>query len=128
MLCDRITWPDLSALRVLELMTDGYYHERKLQTLLPHLSLESLTVQLSGDKDCVAIGNHVMSTTSLKELCIISSDRMVKTYTMEDITAAIVSNQSLPLERLKFKCKCTFTSPAGDSLAQFITNTTTLTQ
>ena len=128
MSCDHITWPDLSALRVLELMTDGYHRERKLQTLLPHLSLESLTVQLSGGKDCVAIGNHVMSTTSLKELCISQSLQYnwITEYTIEDITAAIVSNQSLSLERLELECECKFTATAGDSLAQFITNTTTL--
>ena len=42
------------------------------------------------------------------------------------MTAALASNQSLPLERLELGCKCAFTATAGDSLAQFITNTTTL--
>ena len=147
MSCDCITWPDLSALRVLELMTTGeYYHkwkfqtlfpnlpldsesvttdcERKLETLLPHLSLESLTVLSSGDSDCVAIGNHVMSTTSLEELSFHARFRN-RGYPMEDVSAALASNQSLPLERLELECY-TFTATAGDSLAQFITNTTTL--
>ena len=43
---------------VLELATKGYKTERKLQTLLPHLSLESLIVLSSGNEDCVVIGNH----------------------------------------------------------------------
>ena len=127
--CDRISWPNLSALRVLEFnnMIAGpfYYRERKFQTLLTHLSLESLTINLlfCSDSDCAAIGNHVMSTTSLKELCISSHWSRNR---MEYITAALVNNQSLPLERLVFKYAGTFTATAGDSLAQFITNTTTL--
>ena len=128
-----ITWPDLSALRVLELVisrprADGT--NSKLNTLLPHLSLKSLTIASARHtcelvyEDCVAIENHITSTTSLKEFIlpdIISDEKIV-----QDITAALASNQSLPLERLEFECKCTFTATAGDSLAQFITNTTTL--
>ena len=119
--CDQITWPDLSALRVLELEIKGYT-KRKLETLLHGLSLESLTVLHSHDEDWVAIGNHITSTTTLKELCILSSDIIEKG--VEAITAALASNQSLPLERLELECECTFTATAG--LAQFITNTTTL--
>ena len=122
--CDQITWPDLSALRVLELETKGHT-KRKLETLLPDLSLESLTVLRSHDEECVAIGDHITSTTTLKELCILSSD-ISEEKGVEAITAALASNQSLPLERLELECKCTFTATAGDSLAQFITNTTTL--
>ena len=121
--CDQITWPDLSALRVLELETKGHT-KRKLETLLPGLSLESLTVLRSHDEECVAIGDHITSTTSLKELCI--SSGISEEKGVEAITAALASNQSLPLERLELECKCTFTATAGDSLAQFITNTTTL--
>ena len=124
--CDQITWPDLSALRVLELEIKGHT-KRKLETLLPGLSLESLTVLRSRNEECVAIGNHITSTTTLKELCILSSD-ISEEKGVEAITAALASNQSLPLERLEFKCEYTFqfTATAGDSLAQFITNTTTL--
>ena len=131
--CDQITWPDLSALQQLELIISGKTNW-KLNTLLHHLSLESLIVAPAINipselvhEDCVAIGDHITSTTSLKELCIssnttcISSDKGV-----EAITAALASNQSLPLERLELECECTFTATAGDSLAQFITNTTTL--
>ena len=129
--CDQITWPDLSALQQLELIISGETN-RKLNTLLPHLSLESLTIAPASHitsklvhEDCVAIGDHITSTTSLKELCI-SSDTISSDKGVEAITAALACNQSLPLERLELKCKCTVTATAGDSLAQFITNTTTL--
>ena len=124
-----ITWPDLSALQVLELIISGET-DWKLNTLLSHLSLESLTIAPTRDatiivyEDCVAIGDHITSTTRLKELCI-SSD-ISDEKGVEAITAALASNQSLPLERLELECGCTFTATAGDSLAQFITNTTTL--
>ena len=124
---DRISWPNLSALRVLEIAGTDHYTgtEQKFQTLLTHLSLESLTITFlfCSNEDCASIGNHVMSTTSLKELCISSHWSRNR---MEYITAALVNNQSLPLERLVFKYAGTFTATAGDSLAQFITNTTTL--
>ena len=122
---DCISWLNLSALRVLEIAGTNSGIEQKFQTLLTHLSLESLTITFlfCSDRDCAAIGNHVMSTTSLKELCISSHWSRNR---MEYITAALVNNQSLPLERLVFKYAGTFTATAGDSLAQFITNTTTL--
>ena len=124
MSCDHITWPDLSALRVLKIVICGKT-SWKLNTLLPHLSLKSLTIAPANDMtlhcqveydDCVAIGDHVISTNSLKELHLLAHSINVKG--VEAITAA--------LERLEFKCECTFTATAGDSLAQFITNTTTL--
>ena len=136
--CDRIIWPDLSALRVLGLEISGQTEPKLNTLLLPHLSLESLAITPGsrascslGYEDCVAIGNHVKSTTSLKELYIIADDQeelLVKLDEkgMEAITAALASNQSLPLERLELGCECTFTATAGESLAQFITNTTSL--
>ena len=127
--CDRIEWPDLSALRVLHLGISGET-ELKLNTLLPSLSLESLTIASAAKdsglvyEDCVAIGGHVISTTSLKKLFIVEGIRDEKG--METITAALASNKSLPLERLELECVCIFTATAEESLAQFITNTTTL--
>ena len=134
-LCDSISWPDISALRVLELTVTSQT-ECKLNTLLLHLSLVVLTITLGAKvcgiayEDCVAIADHITSTTSLRELCI-SSSYVGKMNTsiayekgVETITAALASNHSLPLERLELVC--TFTATAGDSLAQFITNTTTL--
>ena len=132
--CDHIIWPDLSTLQVLHLGISDQT-ECKLNTLLPHLSLEALTITSGngvcslGYEDCVSIGNHVISTTSLKELCIIFENTAIRVSDekgMEAITAALASNQSLPLERLELECECTLTATAGDSLAQFIANTTTL--
>ena len=150
MSCDRITWPDFSELRVLELMIEGKCSELnlmklnapkrplpewKLKTLLSCcISLESLTVLCSNslvDEDCVAIGYHITSTNSLKKLCLSLGESLYRFVGMSGkgvaaITAALASNQSLPLERLELECGCTFTATAGDSLAQFITHTTTL--
>ena len=125
--CNHITSQDLSALRVLELVLSGQ-SERNLKSLLPNLSLESLTIAPASEggclvyNDCVAIGVYV--TSALKELNI-SSD-ISDEKGVEGITAALASKKSLPLERLVLKCGCTFTAIAGDNLAQFITSTTRL--
>ena len=71
--CGEITWPDLSQLRVLELTIWSLV---KLDSLLPHLSLESLT--MTGDsegrlleyEDCVAIEHHLTNTSTLKHISI----------------------------------------------------------
>ena len=131
--CDAepITCSDLSALRVLELVISGK-NILELNTLLPHLSLESLTIAAASNhcalvyEDCVAIRDHITSTTSLKELCLSSDILLSDKKGVEAITTGLARNQSLPLERLELECECTFTATAGDSLAQFITNTTTL--
>ena len=76
--CDGIPWPDLSGLRVLTLgISEGETWRGKnwrLDNLLPHLSLESLTIIAYGGyllfEDCVAIALHIKSTTCLKELCV----------------------------------------------------------
>ena len=137
--CDSITWPDLSALRVLRLVIIGQTNLR-LDTLLPHLSLESLTIQVyiyedDGnefpvrvvDENCVAIADHI---TAMKELCISSYDNGLidigDNRGLEAITKALADNQSLPLERLVLELKCTFTDNAAEYLAQFISNTNSL--
>ena len=120
--CDVIPWPDLSGLRVLTLSMNGKKNWR-LDTLLPHLSLESLTIS-GGDlvfEDCDAIGLYIKSTTCLKELYVDMDDKEI-----EVISETLSDNQSLPLERLKLMCYGAFTNTAADCLAQFITNTTTL--
>ena len=129
--CDSITWPDLSTLRVLDIEFN-YGTKWRLDTLLSHLSLDSLTVHIiHSDLVCVAIGDHIKSTSChLKEL-FITSQVPGKTWfadveDMETITAALASNHSLPLERLELKCECEFTDTAAEDLAQFMTNTTTL--
>ena len=82
--CDSIAWPELSSLRVLSLNISGKTSWR-LDTLLPHLSLESLTLTLNEESenvglmvaDCVAIGMHITAATYLKELCFFYIGRML---------------------------------------------------
>ena len=130
--CDGITWPDFSGLRVLALRIKSKLNWR-LDTLLPHLSLESLTISFTGDgglvfEDCVAIGKHIKSTTCLKELYITHYTGLIvrDDEVMEVISEALADNQSLPLERLELECYSTFMDTAADCLAQFITNTTNI--
>ena len=130
--CNSIPWPDLSGLRVLRLEITGRKNWR-LDTLLPHLPLESLTTTVDSlvCEDCVAIGNHIASTKYLKELSLddgydSSGSTGVDDEGMEAITRALAGNQSLPLERLEWVCWYTFTDTAADCLAQFITNTPSL--
>ena len=139
--CDSITWPDLSVLRVLSLNISGITSWR-LDSLLPHLSLESLTLALNEDSanvglrfdDCVAIGNHITTATHLKELCFVYRKDIILTHSpvvdiregLEAIIEALTGNHSLPLERLEFEWNCTFTDTAANYLTQFISNTTTL--
>ena len=131
--CDGIPWPDLSGLRVLNLGIRRKENWR-LDSLLPHLSLESLTI-IAGEgylllEDCDAIGLHIKPTTCLKELCVACIDIdfpiTIDDKGMEVISKALSDNQSLPLERLELECYGTFTNTAADCLIQFITNTTTL--
>ena len=132
--CDGITWPDLSGLRVLTLEIREKKNWR-LDTLLLHLSLESLTISCTGGaslvlEDCVTIGQHIKSTTCPKKLYILNHH--IIGYIDEDnkgievISKALSNNQSLPLERLELIYNNTFTNTVADCLAQFITNTTTL--
>ena len=123
--CDSITWPDLSTLRVLDIEFNSGT-KWKPDTLLSHLSLDSLTVHIYSDLVCDAIGDYIKSTSChLKELFITLEDP-IDEEDVEAITAALASNNSLPLERLELKCECEFTDTAAEDLAQFITNTTTL--
>ena len=142
---DSITWPELSALRVLSLNISGKTSWR-LGTLLPHLSLESLTITLSIDnqvvglmfEDCIAIGDHITTTTCLKELRFVSRNNMNDMYRhlltdihvddkgLEAITKALADNQSLRMERLVMDWDFKFTDTATDHLTHFISNTTTL--
>ena len=129
--CDGITWPDLSGLQVLTLRISGKENWR-LDSLLPHLSLESLTITADEGylllEDCDAIGLHIKYTTCLQELCVTCYKKptYIGDEEMEVISKTLSDNQPLPLERLKLECESTFTDTAADCLAQFITNTTTL--
>ena len=145
-----IIWPQLSTLRVLSVdvrsgTSSNSFKCWRLDTLLPHLSLESLTLILTKQymywykdvsvvfEDCVAVGNHITATTCLKELCFTYDEQYkpgdvvgIGDKGLEAITKALVDNQSLPLERLELCLKCTFTDTAADCLVKFISNTTTL--
>ena len=128
--CDSITWPDLSTLRVLDIEVNSWT-KWGLDTLLSHLSLDSLTVHIYSGLVSDSIGDYIKSTSChLKELFIMSKDParlwFVDAVDVEAITAALASNHSLPLEKLELKCKCEFTDTAAEDLAQFMTNTTTL--
>ena len=87
---------------------------------------QSLTAHVYSDLVYVAIGDYIKSTACcLHELFITSIEPwFVDKEAVEAITAALVSNHSLQLEKLKLKCKCVFTDTAAEDLAQFITNTT----
>ena len=136
-LCDSITWPDLSTLRVLSLVISDKTILR-LDTLLPHLSLESLTITIDKGyndaslvyEDCVSIADYITSVACLKELCITSCGivgiAVIGDKGMEAITKALADNQSLPLERLELNCECTYTDNAAEYLAQFISNANSL--
>ena len=129
-----ITWPDLSALKVLLLEVTGLSHW-KLDT---HFALESLFFEPDGEcpysefDNCVAISDHIKSTKILKQLSFGSiylhyiGSMCIGEKGLEVIATALANNHSIPLERLQFVDGCTFTDTAAHCLAQFIANTTTL--
>ena len=134
--CDCISWPNLSALQVLEIAISRSKNW-KLNILLSHLSLQSLILIATGcgvnlaAEDSEALIDFLTATTHLKEFSMRGSEEGsldIGSSELEMITGALVSNQSLSLEILKLDCYCSFTDTASDSLAQFITNTATLNQ
>ena len=131
--CSSITWPDLSGLRVLHLEISGERNWR-LDTLLPHLSLESLTIESAGDRgtvvfeDCVAIGMLLSSSNCLKCLHFQGVEPIlaIARQGMEAITKAMSENEHLPLRSVVMECEWTFSDTAAHSLAVFIRKSTTL--
>ena len=140
--CSSITWPDLSGLRVLHLAISGERNWR-LDTLLPHLSLESLTIETIDStrygctvvfEDCVAIGMLLSSSNCLKCLEFQSYEYSfdidpplhIAPEGMEVITKATSENEHLPLRSVVMWCGCTFSDTAAHSLAVFIRKSTTL--
>ena len=107
--CSAISWPDLSSLKHLILQIDKSI-PWELDSLLPHLSLRSLTFGANNGRptllleDCEAIASHVATTTSLKELsfeffgnCLeISEEGMKKVF------SAMLDNTLLSLHNLSF--------------------------
>ena len=131
--CSSITWPDLSGLRVLHLAISGERNWR-LDTLLPHLSLEYLTFDSTRDgctvvfEDCVAIGMLLSSSNCLKGLEFQNYESFldIVPQDMEAITKAMSENEHLPLRSVVMECRCTFSDTAAHSLAVFIRKSTTL--
>ena len=133
--CSSITWPDLSGLRVLHLAISGERNWR-LDTLLPHLSLESLTIESTLGRgtgtvvfeDCEAIRVLLSSSNCLKCLHFqrYESPLDIDPKGMEVITRAMSENEHLPLRCVVMECRCTFSDTAAHSLAVFIRKSTTL--
>ena len=131
--CCSITWPDLSGLRVLHLAISDERNWR-LDTLLPHLSLESLTFDSTRlgytvvFEDCVAIGMLLSSSNCLEYLEFQKYEFLLDIVPqgMEAITKAMSENEHLPLRSVVIECKCTFSDTAAHSLAVFIRKSTTL--
>ena len=130
--CSDIPWPDLSSLRVLMLAIREKTKKLALDTLLPSLTLESLTLDgticygSEGPPSCeyhVPIGQYIRTAATLKELSLKHIN--LNEEGIEVIARALASSP-LSLERLELVGKCSFTDTAADCLAQFITNSTTL--
>ena len=121
---------DLSALRILELSMGVIADVSDFSSNC----LESLTIIATSkvtfrNTSCEAIGKYLSSTCSLKtchlravdgKTLILSNDQL------EAITKGMSDNIALPLKSLEINCKCTFTTTATRSLAQFISKSTTL--
>ena len=131
--CCSVTWPDLSGLRVLHLAISGERNWR-LDTLLPHLSLESLTIEATSNggivifEDCVAIGMLLSSSNCLKYLEFQNYKSLfgITPQGMEAITKAMSENENLPLRSVVMESGWTLSDTAAHSLAVFIRKSTTL--
>ena len=134
-----LSLPPSSTLHILELQIDDNNSAFNISCDLPFSSLEVLIISSSckgatlGPKIFEAISKLLSSTTSLKEFHLSPNIRNggefsihVSNKDMEVITNCLNDNLVLPLVSLDIDCKCTFTTTATWSLAQFITRNTTL--
>ena len=133
-----LSLPPLSTLHILELQVDNNKSAFNISCDLSFSSLEALIIGSScegttlGAKTCKAIGKLLSSTSSLKEFHLSPTVRSrafsahVSNKDMEVITKGLSDNRALLLKSLDINCKCTFTTTATRSLAQFITRSTTL--
>ena len=124
--CSDIPWPDLSSLRVLKLAISEGAKKLALDTLLPSLTLESLTLDsfdIEPSEYHMPIGHYIRTAATLKELSLkwiyLNEEGM-------EVIAGALANSPLSLERLELEGGYSFTDTAADCLAQFITNSTTL--
>ena len=133
-----LSLPPLSTLHIMELQVDNNKSAFNISYDLPFSSLEALMISSScegttlGAKTCNAIAKLLSSTTSLKKFFLSPKIRNhafsahVSNNGMEVITKGLSDNIALPLKSLDIDCKCTFTTTATRSLAQFIIRSTTL--
>ena len=120
---------NLSSLRILVLTMDII---SSISVLSVHC-LESLTIIGTSKngvsiKSVKAIGKFLLSSSSLKELCVKES---ISLKPMEEIVKGVCDNTALPLRRLEicgevFETRCSLSTTASRSLGQFITRSTTL--
>ena len=124
--CSAISWPDLSSLKYLTLQIDESIPS-ELDSLLPHLSLRSLTFGSNASEplsleDCEAIASHVATTTSLEELHFeffgVFFDMSEKG--MEKIFSAMLDNISLSLHTFSVRGVETIHDEAAEMLSIFI--------
>ena len=120
-----LSLPHLSALRILELSLGG--KSDVCDFSLP--VLESLTV--------IGTAQNSINPNTKKALCkLLSSSSSIVHFhfrnkvsdskSIEEIVQNLFDNTVLELKSLDIDCKCTFTTTATRSLAQFITRSTTL--
>ena len=102
--CSCIAWPDLSRLRVLHLGISG---ERnwKLSSLLPHLTLDTLTLTAIASservlclEDCIAIGEILSPCTCPKVLCVaIKGKCKITSLQLQESTSIDTNSQSVEM-------------------------------
>ena len=114
----------LTKLRILEI--DNCEFAFNISCDSPLSSLEALIIKCTtlGTQICETIGK-LLSSTSLKKF-LLKNYKPVSDEDMEVIAKGLSDNIDLPLRSLDIDCKCTFTTTATRSLAQFITRSATL--
>ena len=105
--CSKISWPDLSSLRVLNIFVKEK-NSLGLNSLLPNLSLKELKITAIYDctltkLDCEAIANFICENKTLEELSFDVKDDVEDDWEVEDLRVifkALTRNDSLPLKTL----------------------------
>ena len=99
--CDKITWPDVTSLKILYLEISGKRNWR-LATLLNHLSLESFSISDCFEtptlvfEDCCAIAYTIFATDSLTKFCVPHCNMInVEAGGLQRITKALAAQYSL---------------------------------
>ena len=129
--CSSIIWPKLPSLKYLTLLLDGSM-EWELDSLLPHLSLQALTVANTDSinkltlKDCVAISDHITNSTSLEQLVFegLDGDLEFPEIGLIKICVALLENKSLSISRLHFGGVPEIKNDAANILSSFLLRNT----